>query len=200
MHDGLVQEYSADAHTAHMSIAEGIKRHASALALQLGQPRFGTVQSVDTATYTAKVMLEPDGILTNWLPIKSLWIGSGWGLVCPPNAGDQVICVPHDGDPDNLVIVGSVYSQQQVPPDGNQGEFWLVHQTGSSVKLTNAGSVDVVGVNMATMTVGGSSLVMTPTGIALTSSVLTHNGVDIGYVHEHGGVTPGGSNTGPPDA
>ena len=42
-------------------------------------------------------------------------------------------------------------------------------------------------------------LVKSPTAIAFESPSLTHNGVDIGYLHEHGGVTPGASNTGPPD-
>ena len=146
-----------------------IKRHASALALQLGQPRFGIVQSVDTATYTAKVELQPDGVLTSWLPIRSSWIGNGWGLVCPPNAGDQVILIPHDGDADNLVIVGSVYSQQQVPPNGVCGEFWLVHSTGSFVKLENNGNVAVNGASRVNVT-AVSEINMTAPTVTITAS------------------------------
>lgn len=35
-------------------------------------------------------------------------------------------------------------------------------------------------------------------GVSITSPTLTHNGVNIGSTHAHGGVTPGGSNTGGP--
>jgi phage baseplate assembly protein V len=124
-----------------MSIAGEMKRHAVGAAMQLGVPRFGLVESVDPSAYTAKVKLQPDGVLTSWLPIASAWIGAGWGLVCPPNVGDQVIVAPHDGDADNLVIIGRVYSQAQMPPAGISGEFWLVHKTGSFLKLTNDGNI-----------------------------------------------------------
>jgi phage baseplate assembly protein V len=119
-----------------------IKRHAVQAAMQLGVARFGIVESVDTATYTAKVNLQPDGVLTSWLPIAAQMIGNGWGLVTPPNIGDQVIVQPHEGDADNLVITGRVYSQAQVPPNAQAGEFWLVHQSGSFIKLTNDGNME----------------------------------------------------------
>ena len=118
-----------------------IKRHAVQAAMQLGVPRFGIVESVDTATYAAKVTLQPDGELTGWLPIMAMAIGSGWGIAFPPNTGDQVLVVPHEGDADSLVIVGFVYSQQQVPPNAAAGEFWLVHKTGSYFKMTNDGNI-----------------------------------------------------------
>jgi phage baseplate assembly protein gpV len=125
-----------------MSISDVLKRHAVGAVMQFGVCRFGLVESVDPNTYTAKVNLQPDGELTGWLPIASQWIGNGWGLVSPPNAGDQVILAPHEADADNLVIVGRVYSQSQMPPVAASGEFWLVHSTGSFIKLTNDGNIE----------------------------------------------------------
>lgn len=34
--------------------------------------------------------------------------------------------------------------------------------------------------------------------VSLTSTALTHNGVNVGSTHEHSGVQPGGGNSGPP--
>jgi phage baseplate assembly protein V len=153
-----------------MSIRGELLRHASALPLQQGQPRFGTVSSVDTATMTAKVTLQPDGVLTNWLPIMCPAIGMGWGVIFPPNVGDQVLVVPHDGDPDNLVIIGAVFSQQQVPPNGsNPGEFWLVHQTGSFIKVTMDGNVSINSPQMINVTATSQINLTAPT-VTVTAS------------------------------
>ena len=48
------------------------------------------------------------------------------------------------------------------------------------------------------MTQDGIVNITAPGGIALTSATLTHNGVNIGATHVHGGVTTGGSNTAVP--
>ena len=45
-----------------------------------GAPRFGIVSSVDPASATARVTLQPEGVLTGWLPLLTPWTGSGWGL------------------------------------------------------------------------------------------------------------------------
>ncbi|MDR3736029.1 MAG: phage baseplate assembly protein V [Acidobacteriaceae bacterium] len=120
-----------------------IKQASQGLDRQMGQPRFGIVASVNPNDYTARVFVQPDNVLSGWLPIASQWIGNGWGLVCPPSQGDQVIVVPHDGDADNMVIIGRVYAAQGgvTPPPAPSGEFWLVHQSGSYIKLLNSGGI-----------------------------------------------------------
>jgi hypothetical protein len=49
-----------------------------------------------------------------------------------------------------------------------------------------------------TLTSGGVSMAMTPSGISFAGGTITHNGHDIGSTHEHTNVTPGSSLTGPP--
>lgn len=43
-----------------------------------------------------------------------------------------------------------------------------------------------------------NKITLEATDVAITSTTLTHNGVNIGASHRHGGVTIGGSNTGTP--
>ena len=122
-----------------------LKAQSGALDHAQGQPRFGTVASVDPTAGTARVLLQPEGVLSGWLPVLSPWIGAGWGLACPPVPGDQVLVLPQEGDAEHGVIVGRAFSDTQRPPAAPAGELWLVHQSGSFLKLQNDGTVQVNG-------------------------------------------------------
>jgi phage baseplate assembly protein gpV len=122
-----------------------IKQQAGALDQGGGQPRFGTVASVNPAMATARVTLQPEGVLTGWLPILSLWTGSGWGMCCPPSPGDQVFVVAQEGDAEHGVIVGCAYSNTHMAPNAPVGELWLVHKSGSFIKLQNDGTIRIQG-------------------------------------------------------
>jgi len=166
-----------------------MKAHASALDRAQGQPRFALVVSVDPARYAARVALQPEGVLTGWLPILSPWIGAGWGMTCPPNPGDQVLVLAQEGDGDNGVIVGGSFSDAARSPDGPPGELWLVHSSGSFVKLLNDGTVQVQG----DLHVAGN--------IYATGNVSDGHGTLSQLrgdydVHTH--ADPQGGNTGPP--
>jgi hypothetical protein len=122
-----------------------LKAHAAALDRRQGQPRFATVASVDPARYAARVSLQPEGVLTGWLPILTPWVGAGWGLVCPPSPGDQVLVLAQEGDGEHGVIAGGSFSDQARPPAAPPGELWLVHRSGSFLKLISDGTVQVNG-------------------------------------------------------
>ena len=122
-----------------------IKQHAGALDQGASQPRFGTVTSVNPATATARVTLQPEGVLSGWLPVLSPWIGAGWGLYCPPSPGDQVLVVAQEGDAEHGIIVGRAYSSAQPPPATPVGEIWLIHKSGSYIKLQNDGTIRMHG-------------------------------------------------------
>jgi phage baseplate assembly protein V len=122
-----------------------IKAHAAALDQSAGQIKFGTVTSVNCRTATARVLIQPEGVASGWLPILSQWVGNGWGMQCPPTPGDQVLIVPHEGDIEQGIIIGLSFSQQQMPPQAPSGEFWLVHKAGSSIKLSNDGTIRICG-------------------------------------------------------
>lgn len=122
-----------------------IKQQAGALDQGGSQPRFGTVTSVDPAAATAKVTLQPEGVLSGWLPVLSPWTGPGWGMSCPPSPGDQVLVLAQEGDAEHGVIVGRTYSSGQAPPAAPVGELWLVHNSGSFIKLRNDGTLLIRG-------------------------------------------------------
>jgi phage baseplate assembly protein V len=93
----------------------------------------------------AKVRIQPDNVLSGWLPILSDWTGAGWGLVCPPDVDDQVLVIPQEGHAQHGIIVGRAFSERKRPPRAAVGEFWLVHKSGSAIKLMNDGKIRMSG-------------------------------------------------------
>jgi len=101
--------------------------------------RHGTVSSYDPGAYAVKVMLQPDNMETGWLPLKSIFIGNGWGIFCPPSIGDAVEIDYQEGDNEVGSIGMRFFNEQDRPLPCPSGEFWLVHKSGASVKSTNNG-------------------------------------------------------------
>ena len=122
-----------------------VKGHAAAMDRAQGQPRFGLVASIDSTRYAVRVRLQPEDVLSGWLPVVSPWVGAGWGFVALPSAGDQVLVLAHEGDADNGIVVGACFSTDAVPPGNAPGEVWLVHRSGTSICLSNDGTVRIRG-------------------------------------------------------
>jgi hypothetical protein len=128
-----------------------VKREvARQLSLQ-AKPTMGIIDSYDPTLYCAKVRLQPENpdypehSLTGFLPIGTEFVGNGWGLLFGPSAGD-VVEVQFQEDGKNAGYIGSrFYSSVTTPPGGGppSGEAWLVHESGSYLKLTNDGKVTV---------------------------------------------------------
>jgi phage baseplate assembly protein gpV len=118
-----------------------MRGQAASMDQAAGKPRFATVSSVDPAQASVRVMFEPESVLSGWLPLLSNWVGVGWGLCCPPTPGDQVLVLTHDGDPENGVVIGSIWNDGASPPATPSGELWMVHASGSFLKLMKDGSI-----------------------------------------------------------
>src|SRR5947209_1609254 len=99
-------------------LINSLKAHAGGLDVGQGQPRFGIISSFDPSSYAARVTLQPEGGLSGWLPVLSSWIGTGWGLACPPSIGDQVMVLAQEGHADHGVIIGGAHSDHARPPIG----------------------------------------------------------------------------------
>ena len=128
------------------SLLNRLKATASALDQAVGQPRLGIVSSTDPSKGTVRVLLQPEAVLTGWLPVLTPWIGAGWGMSCPPSPGDQVLILPQEGDAEHGVVIGGVVNTAQPPPiDSGRvpqcGELWLMHASGSFLRLCNDGSI-----------------------------------------------------------
>ena len=126
-------------------LLNAIRMQSAAQDAQGAQPRYGVVTSVDPVAGTARVLLQPDGVLTGWLPVLSPWVGAGWGMTCPPSPGDQVLVLPQEGDAEQGAVVARAWSNKARPPATPLGELWLTHRSGSYLRLLNNGTVSVRG-------------------------------------------------------
>jgi phage baseplate assembly protein gpV len=126
-------------------LLSALKAQAVALDRAQGQPRFGLIASIDPSRYAARVILQPEGVLTGWLPVLTPWVGAGWGLVCLPSPGDQVLVLAQEGESEHGIVVGSSYSDCARPPTSKVGEIQLLHRSGISLRLGNDGVVHIEG-------------------------------------------------------
>jgi len=122
-----------------------VKANAAGLDGQGGVARFGLVSSFDPNAYAARVLIQPENVLTGWLPVVSPWVGAGWGLAAPLTPGAQVLVVAQEGDAEHGVVAGCSFSDAQRPPATPVGEIWITHQTGSRLRLLNDGTVRISG-------------------------------------------------------
>jgi len=51
-----------------------------------------------------------------WIRVATIWAGKGWGVIHIPRIGQEVIVDFLEGDPDQPIIIGSVYNADQMPP------------------------------------------------------------------------------------
>lgn len=58
---------------------------------------------------------KPNTVDNTWVRVAQSWAGNGWGSYFWPRMNDEVVVQFLDGDPDNPVIVGSVYNGVNMP-------------------------------------------------------------------------------------
>jgi type VI secretion system secreted protein VgrG len=51
-----------------------------------------------------------------WIRVATPWAGKNWGLIHIPRIGQEVVVAFEEGDPDQPIIVGSVYNFENMPP------------------------------------------------------------------------------------
>lgn len=128
------------------------KARAGAQVAALGQPRWGIVDLVNAAGSEAKVVLQPEGVLSGWLPIVSPWVGQGWGLHCPLSQGDMVSVIADGGQAEHGKILGAAWNLEDVPPQAPSaiggesssatgGEFLAVSKAGAVFRLCADGTI-----------------------------------------------------------
>ncbi len=139
-------------------LMNAIRQQIAAQMAQQGQHRWGIVQSVDPSRPAAKVLIEPEGVMSGWLPIISTAAAGGWGLTVIPVPGMMAYLSPDLGDAQHLVITGFGHndlnrpaSVPNAPGSGGTratagaaqtgGEFLLAHQSGAFIRLTAGGNI-----------------------------------------------------------
>jgi|SRR5579871_1287220 len=72
-----------------------------------------------------------------WIRVAQVWAGKGWGAYFWPRIGHEVVVTFEEGDPDQPVIIGSVYNAEnmpwfQLPLHKNLGGFKSASFSGTS--------------------------------------------------------------------
>lgn len=138
--------------------------------------RLGTVSSYDPDNYAVKVKVQPSDVETGWLPVGAMWAGPGWGMFCPPSAGNQAMVFFQEAD-ELVGICGFVlFSDGDRPLSVPSGEFWLVHQSGTYLKLTNDTNAALNVVGDLAVTVGGDATWNVAGKFTVTASEIDLNG------------------------
>jgi len=167
------------------------------------QTRIGLVTSYNPDDCTVKVSLQPEDAdapgsgQTGWIPLAT----SFYGLVGAPNIDDQVIVVFQEGSLNSGIVVGKIYSGEDVPPSVPAGEWWIVHPSGSFIKIKNDGDVDIaasgnININCQNASVNASaSAVISSPAINLSNGGSLQSLVNAAFEnlynnHTHGGGAP----------
>lgn len=190
-------------------IQNAMRQQAQRAMASVVTSRVGQITSYDPNTFTAKVQLQPDGILTGWLQISSQWIGNGWGLFAAPNIGDMVMVEYINGSLNGGMIVGRFWNLEDLPLAVQSGEFWIFHKKGQFIKLTNDGKLSLSDGKGATAILNGDGTIsssgtwthdgdLTATGTVTGQTDVVGGSTDISLVnHTHTSESPG-SPTSPP--
>jgi phage baseplate assembly protein V len=141
-----------------------IRREIERQLARTSKPSIGTIDSYRPDIHAAKVKLQPEGVMTGWLPLASVAAGAGGGFAAGPNIGDQVIVHFPDGDRNAGVISGRLYSDQDAAPNVPSGQLWYQDASGSVIKLLNNGEVDIVASGSTVKLLANGDVVVTPAG------------------------------------
>lgn len=133
-----------------------MRQHALQTDNLRSKPRNGTISGYDPNKQAVKVLLQPEGIETGWIPLGSVWVGNGWGAVFAPATGSQVEVTFLDDHPDSGCCGLRFFSNVEQGPAAPSGEMWLVHKNGQSFKLTNDGKITLNDGHGATITLDGA--------------------------------------------
>src|SRR6185312_1840970 len=185
------------------------RREAMRAMSQIAMTRIGIVTSYDPDNYAAKVLLQPEGYETGFLPIATPWAGGQWGMFCPPTAGGVVDVHFQEGGKQAGFIALRHYGDEFRPLPVPSGEFWLVHKSGSSLKFLNDGTIAMNAQTSVNVTAPEFNLEgdMNVTGIITAGGDIIDRGNAAGSVqairaafdvHVHSGVQGGSGDTGVP--
>ncbi len=175
----------------------------------------GSIQNFDPNQWAVRVLLQPDGILTGYLPLSSPWVGNSWGLFAAPSIGDMVDVQFIDGDIEAGIATQRLFNAANRPLAVQSGEFWLVHKSGAFFKLLNTGAITFSDGQGASLTMDGAGNInsaantwthngtINVTGnVAVTGGITATQDIVAGIIslmnHKHSAVQSGSQTSGPP--
>ncbi len=141
----------------------------------MGRSQFkGTIVTTayNPQIHAIKGIIQPHGIESGWVPIASLHVGNGFGIVIGPRVGSadeldgQVFDLHMDGgDPDTLVAHHRQFSDVEKPPVVQSGEMLVKHASGTQDMYFNDGSRKMTHATGATETWDPQGNLITSTAV-----------------------------------
>jgi uncharacterized protein involved in type VI secretion and phage assembly len=125
---------------ATAELLEMIRREAAAAA----QRQHGAVMSVtsyDPDRHAVKGTLHPHDVETGWVPVGTLGVGDGFGVVVGPCIGDQLSVEFQNGDHNTPIIKQRLFSDKAKPPRVESGEVMIITKFGHRILLTKDGKM-----------------------------------------------------------
>lgn len=140
------------------AIANAMRLQALRAARGKISSRIGIITGYDPDKYTIKATIQPEGIKTGFIPLAAAWVGNGWGIFFGPQIGNKVKLNFVDGDLTAAIAELQLYDANNVPPAGSvsSGEFMVAHKSGSLLKFTNDGKVQLTSHADLNIAVGGN--------------------------------------------
>lgn len=128
-------------------MSEGVRNvmrgEAERSARQVAKTRMGLVDGVNEK-HLVRVRLQPEDVLTGWLPVEALSVGPGWRSHWLPPVGAQVKVEFQEGSNESGIVTGCIYDEAHPAPEGVPvGAAWLVHEN-ARIKLNADGSLDLL--------------------------------------------------------
>ncbi|WP_176244131.1 phage baseplate assembly protein V [Pseudoruegeria aquimaris] len=132
---------------------------------------------IDPATAKGRVQFpDHDNVQSYWLQVlqgrtrtdRTYWM---------PAVGEHVVVIMDQGE-EAGVIAGAIYSAADAPPSSDPNVHTIVYGDGASLTYDKGGQT-------FTLSVGGTTVEISPAGVAITSPSLTHNGTNVGDTHIH---------------
>ena len=179
-------------------LLNAIKGHTARQDEGYAQPRLATIEAYDADEHSARVRIQPEGVLSGWVPVAALAVGNGFGVVAPPSEGDQVLVVAQEGDAEHLVVIGRVFTVRARPP-----------VSPATMKAVQPGEFAVFAPG-AWIHVAGGVIHAEATELRLKGDLKVDGNVEVtgdvraGEIslqgHLHGGIRRGSERTDPPQA
>lgn len=173
-----------------------------------GTMRHGTVEEVDPAKQIIRLNFgeSDDGkpFLSPWIPYAQ--IAGALKVHTPPSKGQQFTLLSPTGDWQQAVAMPLTWSNQNPSPSQNGDEHVLTFgQVKGTIKdklfETKVGDTIVEQTDSkVTIKVGGVTMEISASGVAITGGRVSHDGLNIGSTHKHRDVMPGAGLTGIPVA
>ena len=136
------------------ALHDAIKRIVGPMIAAVAQHRHAVIQNVNPNDHTVKVSIEPEGVLSGWIPCGTVAVGAA-SLVIPPNVGDQVLVAPAEGDGEHWRVVSRMFDDtNQVsvspitgkPPQSGEAALFAgsayVHMVGGVIYMAGDLHVD----------------------------------------------------------